>query len=493
MQKLPTRLLEIEGQNGEVMGVKLVDTKNFPMAYACLSYCWGSIRQVFMTTTASRDEYRDAVPWRQLPPTISDAVKLCYKLGFQYLWIDSLCIIQDDHNDWLREASRMAGIYSRSALTLAIHLCKDTSASFLQIRSLHTEQWSDGAYKCARIPCTHNSTGEKGDIYVWHDECKASPILEWFSIRESGRNGPLGHWLRRAWTFQEWFLSPRVLHVHAMSTWDCLESRGNELEKRFLYNRPIRRADPIHLLEWAIIVSHFTSRHITMEKDRLPALAGLAEWYQLQNTYLAGLWLETLPRSLLWERCSRDPMRIPLEYRAPTWSWAALEGEVWFPGYPITLDDRLSSTCKIVGQYCQYDPPNSFATVTNGWIDIEGSMSIVNRYAMREDCRLSQISLFTHSHFEDIRDPQFWIASFDQDRIREEAIRHSEVYLLDLLVEPHYADESIIRRHALVLQTAGRPKMEKDCFQRLGIAYLDLPSSCSPITESWPRRTIRII
>lgn len=219
-QKLPTRLLQIEGQNEEVTGTRLVDTSNSEGNYVCLSYRWGSKSQQSMTTTANRNKYRDAVPWRELPSTISDAIRFCFRLGFEYLWVDSLCIIQDDQQDWLREASNMAGIYSRSVLTLAIHICDEASESFLQKRLLDAQQWSAGPYGCARIPFKDRSTGEIRDMYFWEDESfKGSRFLDlwWTSIRGIGRDGPFGNWFSRAWTFQEWFLSPRVLHVHAMT------------------------------------------------------------------------------------------------------------------------------------------------------------------------------------------------------------------------------------------------------------------------------------
>lgn len=497
VQDLPTRLLKIEERDGGEIGMRLVDKSDVEGIYACLSYCWGSNPQRSMTTTANQNKYRHSIPWEELPSTISDAIKLCHKLRFEYIWVDSLCIVQDDQQDWLREASDMARIYSRSALTLAIHLCDDASESFLQKRLLDTEQWSDGPFGCARIAFNDSNTGDKHNMYFWQDESfKGSRFIDlcWGSITDFRRNGTSGAWLSRAWTFQEWFLSPRVLHIHAMTVWDCFESRGNELEDRFLAREGIPRALPyIGDSTWDLIVGDFSSRHLTMEKDRLPALAGLADRFHSETgyAYLAGLWLETLPKSLIWTRCFPDiPMRRPLTYRAPTWSWAAFEGEVHFPC--DSIDEASSSN--IFGHHCQYNPPESFATVTDGWLDIEASMNVVRGWAMHDkDSWLSNIRLFTHDQLGDIQNPQYWIATLDEGQSVKEEIRRCEIYLLEVLTLTPREYKNALRRYGLVLKTSGPNQTEQDCFKRLGIAHMDSWFSSISPTKSWPRRTIRMI
>lgn len=496
-RKLPTRLLKIEGQNDRVTGVRLVDTSEFEGVYACLSYCWGTDPQAPMTTKLNRNEYRHAIPWQELPSTISDAIKLCHRLGSEYLWVDSLCIFQDDEHDWLREASNMAGVYSRSALTLAVHLCSKASESFLQKRLLDTAQWSEGPYGCSRVPFTDPSTGNKCEMYFWGDESfKGSRFLDghWQSIKDIGRDGPSGQWFSRAWTFQEWILSPRVLHIHAMTVWDCFGSYGNELERRFFHYRwPFQSRASFIPRSWNDMVRDFTSRQITMEKDRLPALAGLAERYRAnmgaRGTYIAGLWEKELPESLFWTRSQCTPMRKPLTYRAPTWSWAALEGEVYFLDFQH--HSTRSSTSKIVGHYCRYDPPETFATVTDGWLDVEGPMSVVTGWAMeKENSWLSRISLLTHGQLEDVRNPQGWRAYLDQGQNLEEEIRRSEVHLLAVLEARDIPSE--VWRYALVLRGVSGHATGRDCFQRLGFAR-NVSSSSSPIMESWDVRTVLLI
>lgn len=502
-QKLPSRLLKIEVQNGGAIGVTLVDTSDVKGKYACLSYCWGSNRQASMTTTANREDYRQAIPWQELPSTISDAIKLCCKLGFEYLWVDSLCIVQDDGQDWLREASNMAGIYSRSALTLAVHLCGDASESFLQKRLLDTEQWSDRLDGCATIPFTDRNTGNKREMYLWKDTSfKGSRFLDgqWQTIKDVGRDGPSGKWFSRAWTFQEWFLSPRVLHIHAMTVWDCFGSYGNELERRFLRYRDRFTSRAIDDSQtWNDIVQDYTSRQITLERDRLPALAGLAERFRADfgGTYLAGLWLEDLPQTLLWTRSSGTCVRRPLTYRAPTWSWAALEGEVYFQDFRDHYGRRLSTKSTIVGHYCQYDPPETFATVADGWLDVWGFMRTVGGWTLNEDDSwVSGSRLYTHDRDTGTRDEHSWSANLDLGRSIEKEIRRSEVYLLELMAEEaKVGSNDDPKSYALVLKIARRHEMGQDCFQRLGVARSFSPTSSSStsLTKHWAGREIRLI
>lgn len=503
VQKLPTRVLKIEGQRGGVEGVRLVDTSDVEGTYACLSYCWGSNRQESMTTTANLDKHRHNIPWQELPSTISDAIKLCYKLGFQYLWVDSLCIVQNDEQDWLREASNMAGIYSKSALTLAVHLCDDASESFLRKRLLNTKQWSDGRYGCATVPFTDPSTGDKHEMYLWEDSSfEGSRFLDegWQQIRNFMRDQPSGKWFNRAWTYQEWFLSPRVLHIHTMTVWDCFESYGNELEKRFLRQHPHSTWSRKEFIQfsWTYILHGFTARQISLEKDRLPALAGVAERLRAETefTYLAGLWVEDLPESLLWTRsleCS--VMNRPITYRAPTWSWASLEGEVDFNS--IYFDRWALPTSKILGYHCQYDPPETFATVTDGWLDVEGFTSIVSDWELQRDNPwVSEIRLFTHEQIEGTQSQQHWIAMLDLGQSIEEEIRRSEVCLLELLAgEANSVSRNAPESYALVLKSVRQHGTGQDCFQRLGVARSQTLtfSSSRSVTELWARRTIRLI
>jgi hypothetical protein len=114
--QLPTRVLCIDGPED----VKLHISKGASAPYACLSHCWGPQPSLLLRTTmATLDQFQDGIPWCKLPKTFQDAIKFTSGLGLKYLWIDSLCIVQDSPADWRQEGSLMARIYESAQVTLA--------------------------------------------------------------------------------------------------------------------------------------------------------------------------------------------------------------------------------------------------------------------------------------------------------------------------------------------------------------------------------------
>ncbi|KAI8944488.1 heterokaryon incompatibility protein-domain-containing protein [Xylaria longipes] len=111
----PSRLIDTKPD--ETQNVKLVELENFACRYVCLSHCWGSTKSI-KTTKETLQERKERILWDTLCPTFQDAITVVRQLGLRYLWIDSLCIIQDDSNDWARESSKMAATYSLAHLTI---------------------------------------------------------------------------------------------------------------------------------------------------------------------------------------------------------------------------------------------------------------------------------------------------------------------------------------------------------------------------------------
>ncbi|KAK3368563.1 heterokaryon incompatibility protein-domain-containing protein [Podospora didyma] len=139
----PGRLLLLgHHQDGSI---KLVDTPkqpSSPLQYACLSYCWGTDAVGVLVTTAENiEQHSRGIPIEALPKTITDAVRVCRELQIPYLWVDSLCIIQGDKDDFAREGYQMDSIYSGSRLTIyakAAASCKD---GFLGRQRFGGDEW----------------------------------------------------------------------------------------------------------------------------------------------------------------------------------------------------------------------------------------------------------------------------------------------------------------------------------------------------------------
>jgi hypothetical protein len=113
-QELPTRVIDV---GSSAHSIRLYETEERGQ-YAALSYCWGS-SQTFTTTIATLEErIRGFLPG-SLPASIRDAVLLARDMSIPYIWVDSLCIIQDSAADWGREAARMCTIYTNATITFA--------------------------------------------------------------------------------------------------------------------------------------------------------------------------------------------------------------------------------------------------------------------------------------------------------------------------------------------------------------------------------------
>jgi len=255
-----------------------------------------------------------------LTQTFRDATFLTRRLRIQYLWIDSLCILQDSKADWETEAAKMGDYYRLSWLTIAAGMSADGLKGCFAARD-----GPSGPY-CAL------------DMHSQRDQ---RPITLYFTldpigppIRGSNAEVPLDksplH--KRGWTFQEVVLAPRYLSFEPTQVYFrcdkfvALET-GRRLDVSYYY-----APEGKYLLErrmWMRIVSHYTSRDLTFETDKLPALSVLAHEYQRMwnDTYYAGMWKSSLCKDLMWFLSSVGHTK-PSTYRAPSWSWASVNGPI---------------------------------------------------------------------------------------------------------------------------------------------------------------------
>jgi hypothetical protein len=334
-------MLDVELHQGRAVGlIHCAENKvchNQP--YATLSHCWGKV-QVIQTTIQNLKERTKGIDWDLLPKTFQDAITIVRALNVRFLWIDSLCIIQNDESDWKAESVRMADVYSNSYINIAATGSSDSRGGCLARRCLkHMSPMIDTTSFAIVTPTDH----EQPTVFV---RPSFNRIHNRYSTRSnSGLNLPDAGTvplLSRAWVFQERYLAPRTLHFHpsemvmeCRSGFYCectgldkiaLGSRRNFQEARTLRGR--RAFD-----SWFDVVEEFSRLHLTWESDRLPALTGVATVFQerLQSGYLAGLWEKDIARGLLWDvtryadlqnsRCVRR-RRTPLS--VPSWSWASL-------------------------------------------------------------------------------------------------------------------------------------------------------------------------
>ncbi|KAK7977124.1 hypothetical protein PG996_003195 [Apiospora saccharicola] len=191
----PKRVLAFRRYPGSTPTVKLEEAFVNPNGqYITLSHCWGS-HQTLVTTTGTIHERRRGILWKYIPKTYQDSIEICLELGTQYLWIDSVCIMQDDREDWQIESTRMADIYENSYITIAATKAKNGDAGlFSETRS------SFAAQPLPKQPSDTASSTAYIRQKIRHDIGQGHPVAD---------RAPL---LSRGWVFQERLLAPKVLH-----------------------------------------------------------------------------------------------------------------------------------------------------------------------------------------------------------------------------------------------------------------------------------------
>ncbi|KAL9593006.1 MAG: hypothetical protein Q9179_006175 [Wetmoreana sp. 5 TL-2023] len=139
---MPTRVLDLDafGEGSHELkdaDIRLVETGGQCGSYVTLSYCWGGYTAC-RTLKANYQQRMDRIVYNQLPPVFAQAVRVTRALGVRYLWIDALCIDQDDSNEWRREAASMSEIYWNTICRLAVNDCKNPTESFFPPKDIMT-------------------------------------------------------------------------------------------------------------------------------------------------------------------------------------------------------------------------------------------------------------------------------------------------------------------------------------------------------------------
>ncbi|PMD31506.1 HET-domain-containing protein [Hyaloscypha variabilis F] len=386
-ENMPTRLVDVSPIYGDV---RLVETREMtsPAPYICLSHCWGDASKQVTTTRLTLEERKYGMAWDALPQLFKDIITSVRRLGVNYLWIDSLCIIQDDPEDWKQESTRMCIVYQNSLLTIAATKCADSSESLF---SKSSSALAFGISTLFRRPGMRAQNGQFSELhghFRW-----PYPLLS------------------RAWIYQERLLSKRVLHFgEGEIYWECMESAECECglvarssfgplpESRFPYKNVHDRMPKritivpeivdMNVSQWHDIVTEYTSLSMTLISDRLPAILGLAQEIQSHRDgrYIAGLWEDSLISDLAWAvsqygvEKSRPFKSVTL---APSWSWASIGTGCFYSG-SISSTEGLERPSQLLS--IQYPDPSNFPTDPKalGCITLRGKLAPVLVSAFRK-------------------------------------------------------------------------------------------------------------
>lgn len=311
-QFVPLRLLEIPIDRTSSR-VRIVETRDFSTAQWCaLSYCWGGPQKERAVQgdfdNAKREKMIDI---KSLPKTILDAILVAYELRIPYLWVDALCILQNDLEDLSQELAAMPEIYKRAILVITACTASSSTEGFLAPRAEPVEY---DKY-VTRVPY-HTPRGRSGSI-----------LLELY--RYNTYTEPADS---RAWILQESFLACRQVRYESSGiNWSCPSNAYAPVGINTKQN--IRQQPLSGWRYWNDLMLDYCNRKMSHACDRLLALSAIAADFQEQepkNRYLAGLWKEHLPGSLFWFFYGTGESRRPPNYRAPSWSWASIDTENWY-------------------------------------------------------------------------------------------------------------------------------------------------------------------
>lgn len=327
-------------------------------AYIALSYCWGGA-QPHQTTKARINEDKCDLDFNILPKSIQDAIKVTVGLGFEFLWVDSLCIVQDDDTDKAKQIALMPQIYFNATVTIIASKATRAVDGFLHGIDPRTE--IQLAVKISYRSSSQSSSVSKHEADVAHGSAYIVRLTE--DVKHKGIDRVLEPIDTRGWCFQERYLPARVLEfgTHQVklicpscipttkSSWIHHPTDGWKFASQFAglqgaktFHQDIPTGVPVTSdhdrrrmeREFYDMVETYSKRTLSFTQDRILAMSGIAERFRekLQDDYLVGLWKQSLPYSLLWRisDASSSLWPRPTQYQAPSWSWAAVNGDVTF-------------------------------------------------------------------------------------------------------------------------------------------------------------------
>ncbi|TVY27661.1 hypothetical protein LHYA1_G004889 [Lachnellula hyalina] len=332
---LPSRVVDV-GVSKDAQFCRILVSNGRTGKYVALSHCWGGPISPLLNT-ATLPGFQEALAISDLPANFRDAVLVTRNLGMQYLWIDSLCIIQDSSRDWEVESGNMCSIYQNATVTISASASRGSKDGFLKCT---TSQFQAGNPVSLRLSPTSAPEDVVSVALKDEDEEDLTRLV---------LSGPLN---QRGWTLQEGLLSSRILYYGSRQIyWQCpagLQSAegvpsGNQMPEssypetsHLLYSqhqpnraREINRAQL--LTEYYTLVQEYSARSLSFNCDKFPAFAGIVQLLRpaIGGEYLAGIWSTDVRRGLLW-RAEMETCAHVHEYRAPSWSWAVTNEPIIF-------------------------------------------------------------------------------------------------------------------------------------------------------------------
>ncbi|KAH7369637.1 heterokaryon incompatibility protein-domain-containing protein [Rhexocercosporidium sp. MPI-PUGE-AT-0058] len=429
LRTLPTRVLDLcIGEN--CLEASIITGEGKIARYCTLSHCWGQRGNHRLLTKATLSSWLTAFYIGELPQTYQDVIAVTKQLVLRYLWIDSLCIIQDDQEDWERESSKMGDIYQNSYITIAATCAADSSVGmFSHARPIH----------------------------------------------------------RPRVVYQERLLSPRILHfLREELACECVETKRCECnyfpsarmsvkEKHAKsLDASLHRKLPLHS-RWHSIVEEYCELSMTFEKDKLTAISGVARQVQsiLNESYFAGLWSSSFKEDLYWRANTKFRRPKLQKWRAPSWSWAAINGRVICGSAPA-----VERSADILDLVCNPSSSDMLGELDSAWMEISGSFCKGMLHSVGSpdsDSKTFNVRTETGHNLRSV--------FLDYDISEDLPIGSLDIFLFLL----YSSDEG--KGQSGVLLLLRKVAAERAAYERIGITNLDVWS----YFDSFPKTRIKVI
>lgn len=350
---VPTRLVQVDCEPPRLIETPPIDEKPAgwiqSLRYVALSYCWGSPEQArsqLKTERSSLPLRLSGIEKHKMTRALQDAIEICRALSIPYLWIDVLCIIQDDPIDWQRESALIGKLYSNAYLTICNLSPESCTQGFLerppaQIEIPFQSKIRPEIRGSFRLPPWGTATLNR----TFYDHSKLQEDI-YYSKLET-----------RDWAFQERAMSRRILafgrsRIHFICP-EYYQTQGDEpVNTRSILFQTGHlehsagnsgKGMDYYKFWYERVIPEYSTRSLTYKKDCFPALSGIAQYFAslLSDEYVAGLWREELHRGLFWCCVGTgkkwDALLDQLgdestAYLAPSWSWASRGG---YKGFDI--------------------------------------------------------------------------------------------------------------------------------------------------------------
>lgn len=300
----------------------IVERNDIP--YLALSYAWGEnlSPQLLIASKATIAALmkKNGLPKSRMPRTIEDAITACLRIGYRYLWVDRLCIIQDSGEDKRNQIEAMGDIFSSARMVFMATYGDNMDFGIPGVG--HPRKTVQKSQDILRLRVT---AVIKGSEYNYYDS--------------------LNRWCARAWTYQESVLPSRQLYFTDTQVFFqcrlfvCFEDRFSLSRSFQSPNQLTLPGDASRFGSYARHLLHYSRRYLTCRSDAILAIQGVSmALYSEANALIYGMPRRDFDKALLWFS-SKWGTRLTKAQGLiqPSWSWSSLIGSVEMITYPLGM------------------------------------------------------------------------------------------------------------------------------------------------------------